>query len=224
MNNKDLTVLVPCYNEKSQNLRVIRNACKKRGIRLLIIDDGSKRPIKGAIRRWKNKGCGSAIKYGLNLVRTKYTGIIDADGQYDINDLFRMWRYMADEDQLIGRRMTHQGSSLRFLGRLFLKIFASILVGRYIPDLNTGVRIFKTNIGKSYRPLMCDQFSYCSSITLTMILDGYRVDWYPIGFYARKGQRSTVKEFRHGLYTIYQLLWITIGLRTRGLRKCLRGK
>jgi len=220
----DLTILVPCYNEDVRNLDKINKFCSFYKVRLLIIDDCSNVPVKGAVRRNRNRGAGNAVKYGVRIAKTKYVAVIDADGQYDIQDIGTMWRNMGDEDMMIGHRQRHRGTFKRFLGRLFLKFLSSIVAGRYIPDLNTGVRIMKRKLAQSYAPIICDEFSYCASYTLAFVLDNYKVTWYPIQFNSRKGTRSTVRELRHGLISVYQILKIGIGLRTRKLRQCLREK
>ena len=220
---KSLTVIVPAYNEDTINLKVIRSACKNARIKCIIVDDGSDYPIGGADIRWsKNKGCGAAVKAGIRKANTTHVAVIDADAQYDIIDLVEMWQSMEDEDQLIGKRVTHQGVWRRWAGRLFLKTIASIIALRYIPDLNTGVRIMKRKIALAYESLICNEFSYCSSYTLCFLLDGYHVNWLPIGFYPRRGTKSTVKMVRHGLIALHQILRLGIALRTRRIREYLR--
>jgi len=221
---KKLTAIIPVYNEDLDNLKFLTAILKKNSIDYLIIDDGSDYPIKlpHALRRFKNKGYGSAIKYGIRHTKSQYIAIIDADGQYDAMDIVDLWQSMDDEDMLIGRRICHQGGFKRWLSRLLMKITCSLIIGRYIPDVNSGVRIFKKHIAKSYASILCDEFSYTASITTAMIVDKYKVRWANIGFYPRKGNPSTVSMLRHGLITLYQILHIVAGLRTRKFRKCLR--
>jgi hypothetical protein len=99
---------------------------------------------------------------------------------------------------------------------------ASLLAVKYIPDLNSGIRIFKRDLALAYSEILCDRFSYTSTLTLAMLLDGYKVEWIPVEFNERQGSKSSMKEIRDGLITLYHLFRITIGLRTRGLRQWLR--
>ncbi len=240
---KNLTIVVPVYNEDNKIVDSLINQLNQLAIPSMVIDDGSLYPVcdgmwgstpKGIkksqeghctiIRFNKNKGYGSAIKYALRHTKSKYIGIIDADGQYDLTDLEAMWQSLDREDMVIGRRITHQGGWKRFWGRLFIKTVASIACSRYIPDLNSGIRIFKRHIAKSYASILCDEFSFTTSLTMAMILDGYKVRWVDANFYPRQGSFSNVREVRHGLITLYQIAKITIGLRTRNLRSKLRGE
>lgn len=220
-----LTVIIPTYNEESHIVETMTNALDREGISYVVIDDGSDIPLEcnHVIRREKNKGYGNAIKLGMReYTNTTYIGIIDADGQYDVVDLIHLWKSMDDEDMLIGKRITHQGSWKRFLGRMFIRLTASLFAGYWIPDCNSGLRIFKKSIAKSYYSILCDQFSFTTSLTLSMLLDGYKVRWANIGFYPREGSPSTVRMIHHGLITLYQILRITFALRTRKIRKRLR--
>ena len=218
----NLTIIIPVRNEEESNLGFI--SLLRKYFEVIIVDDGSDVPVSNSsFRREKSKGYGNAIKWGIRHAKTKYVGIIDADCQYDPNDLFMLYERLKDEDMVIGRRICHQGGVLRFLGRLGLKLVASLLSWHIIPDLNSGIRIFKRDLAKRYASLLCDTFSFTTSLTLCFLLDGLKVKWYPVSFSARKGNKSTVKTLRHGLITLYQIIWLTIGLRTRSLRKWLRG-
>ena len=223
MKNKSLSVIIPAYNEDPIILDVIKKACKNVGLKTIIIDDGSDYPVKEADIRWEiNRGQGSAIKAGVRKAKTTHVAFLDADGQYDVIDLIYMWEGMQDEDQLLGKRVCHQGTYKRLFGRLFLKLMACLFTMRYVKDLNTGLRIMDRKLALAYESLICDEFSYSSSYTLCFLLDGLKVKWVPIGFYPRQGSKSTVKMVRHGLIALYTIFRITFALRTRGLRKWLR--
>jgi len=223
---KNLTVIIPAYNEERIYLEVISKALTLAKINYIIVDDGSDYPIElpNTLRRNKNKGYGSAIKYGIRHARSQYIAIIDADGQYDVLDLIDLWQSMDDEDMLIGKRINHDGGIKRSVCRFLMKTVVSLIIGRYIPDVNSGLRIFKKHIAKCYSSILCDEFSYTASITTAMVVDKYKVRWANIGFYPRQGSPSTVSMLRHGLITLYQIIHIVLGLRTRKIRKWLREK
>lgn len=242
---KKLTVIIPVYNEDQENVDFIVNVLDRNNINYIIVDDGSDYPVydgggwyslksKGdkycqksnglIIRRQKNRGYGNAIKTGIKKAGGNYIAIIDADSQYDPVELIQMWNEMEDEDMVIGRRITHQGGFKRMVGRTAISLVASLCSLKWIPDTNSGSRIFKKNLAKSYLSILCDEFSFTTSLTMCMVLDYHKVRWLPIDFYPRKGASSTVKMLRHGLITLYQIIVITIALRTRNLRKWLRNK
>ena len=221
---KDLTVIIPFYNEEPGLLDEIIKPLYAAGIDYIIVDDGSTVPLEydKSIRRKKNKGYGAAIKYGIYHAKTQYVGLLDADNQYKAKDIVRMWEFHDQEDMIIGRRMINQGGPRRLLGRLFLKVVAFIFTGDYIPDLNSGIRIFKRTLAKKYFSILCDEFSFTTSLTISFILDKYKVRWIDVGFYPREGTSSTVHVVRHGLITLWQIVRISLGLRTRRFRAWLR--
>ncbi len=221
-----LTVVIPVYNEEQHLVDTLVKQLEDKGFKYLIIDDGSTFPVEGknVIRRPKNKGCGSAFKHGCRKAKTKYVGLIDADAQYNVMDLVDMWNSVDDEDLIIGRRVCHQGGFKRLWGRLLLKTCASLAAGKYLPDINSGVRIVKRNLMNSYASIICDEFSYSTSQTMAFVIDGCKVKWVDVDFYPREGTKSTVDEIRHGLVAMYHIIRIGFALRTRGLRKRLRDK
>ena len=187
-----------------------------------MIDDGSTNPIKGAIRIPKNMGYGNAIKQGILKSKTTHVAIIDADAQYDPVELLEMWESMTDEDMLIGKRVTHQGGWKRLLGRLFMRLSASLLAWYYIRDLNSGMRIFKRSLVRNYFQILCDTYSFTTTLTLALVLDGCKVRWTPIGFYPRVGTRSNVRMVYHGLIAMFHTMRLCFALRTRKVRVWLR--
>jgi len=221
---KKLTVIIPVYNEELQYINAVTDALKEHGFNYIVVDDGSMFPVVGdhVIRREKNRGCGSAVKLGVRSARTSYVATIDADSQYDVVDLVHMWEGIEDEDLLIGRRICHQGSPKRLWGRMFLKVCASIGAGKYLPDINSGVRIFKRSLMKSYSSIICDEFSWVTSQLLCFSIDKYKVKWVDIGFYPLQGSKSTMDEIRHGCVALFHIIKITVGLRTRNLRRYFR--
>ena len=230
---RKLSIIIPVYNEETEFLDTMLSFFLPlkftKNIEVIIVDDGSDLPVKEQVnfvthivRKEKNKGYGNSIKLGIRHASGNYIGIIDADSQYDPMELIELWEAMEDEDMLVGKRITHQGGWKRFFGRLSIKIISSFCALRFIPDLNSGVRIFKKHLARSYASLLCDEFSFTTSLTMCFLLDKLKVKWLPIGFYPRQGNPSTVKLLRIGLITLYQLIYLTIGLRTRKLRKWLR--
>lgn len=220
---KSLTVIIPCYNEEQSVVDFIVKAFKIYNIDYILVDDGSDIPIEGAtIRRNKNKGYGNAIKAGIKQAKGNYIGIIDADSQYDPIELIMMWNDLEDEDMIIGKRISHQGGIKRTISRIAMRCVASFFCLRYIPDINSGSRIFKKHLARSYFSILCDSFSFSTSLTLCFILDRHNVRWLPISFFPREGSPSSLKLVRHGLIALYQIIYITVGLRTRKLRQWLR--
>ena len=111
---------------------------------------------------------------------------------------------------------------MRYVGRKGLNWIASLFAWRWIPDLNSGLRIFQRSMALGYFPILCDRFSFTSSLTLSMLADCYLVDWLPIKVAPRTHGTSKVHVWRDGWLTLRTILWIGLGLRTRRIRAWLR--
>src|SRR6185436_3019080 len=75
---------------------------------------------------------------------------------------------------------------------------ADYLVGGRIPDLNSGLRLFRKELARRYIRLLPDGFSFTTSITLAMFADGWRVRYLAIDYYKRAG-RSKVRPIHDAI-------------------------
>jgi hypothetical protein len=68
------------------------------------------------------------------------------------------------------------------LGRL-----ANYLARQPIPDLNSGLRVFRKSLAEKFEHLLPSGFSFTSTITMSMLLNDYRVLYLPIDYHKRVG-------------------------------------
>lgn len=115
-----------------------------------------------------NKGYGAALKTGVRTAATEFVGTLDADGQHRIEDFLTLVDVMDNYDLIIGNRTALIHSPLwRMPGKWFLRAMAVFLMRRSIPDLNSGMRIFRRDVLTRYLHLFPNGFSF--STTSTMI-------------------------------------------------------
>jgi glycosyltransferase involved in cell wall biosynthesis len=129
-----------------------------------------------------NRGYGEAIKWGVRRARTKYILTMDADGQHTLEEAERLYAAfkIAGCDMMIGERRVKDRNIIRRSASLFFNVLASLFAGRWVVDLNSGMRIFRRDLANSYRPILCDGFNYTTSSCLAFLSDGYKVEWFPI--------------------------------------------
>ena len=195
------------------------------GYPVVLVDDGSQVPVLGAdIRFSPSRGYGAALKAGIDKASTDLVCTMDGDGQhtaYDVKRLEEFLCYLPQNSMVVGdRRLKERGQ--RYWGRKLLNWMASVFAGRFIPDLNSGLRLFKRNTAIGYFPILCDGFSFTTSLTLAMLADGYTVDWLPIKVQPRRYGQTKVRVWRDGWITLRTILWIGLALRTRTIRAWLR--
>jgi hypothetical protein len=93
-------------------------------------------------------------------------------------------------DQVVGARTSEQGThrAARVPAKWFIRKLASFLVERPIPDLNSGFRAFRRDVGLQYVSQLPPGFSCVTTITMTFLANGYSVKYVPIDYAPRSGR------------------------------------
>ncbi len=201
-----LTVIVPVHNEEEALPSfhgALRRALAEERLeaRVLYVNDGSTDGTGRALADLgaevitldRNLGYGGAIKTGILHAETEYLAIIDADGTYLPEDIPRLFREMAACDMAVGQRPRERG--MRRLAKGFLQSIASYAVDYPIPDINSGLRVFRRSLARELFRTLPNGFSLTSTITLGALYTPYRVRYVPIEYRARIG-KSKIKKAR----------------------------
>ena len=201
MNEVKLTIIVPCYNEGAalpSFISKLSEAAKsiKELVEIILVDDGSSDNTPeilkdipqgfNSISHPRNRGYGAALKTGLKNAKGEWIAIIDADGTYGPEELSNLWDETKNNDMVVGRRTRNIGF-LRSIPKWILTRLATILSGAPIPDLNSGLRIFRKDIARKFINLYPDGFSFTTTITLAFLCEGYSVHFEPIDYHKRTG-------------------------------------
>jgi len=202
-----VSIIVPAFNEVGiigQVLDTIIHQMSANGVQyeLIVVDDGSTDGTAEAVeakgvrtvRHDYNRGYGSALKTGIRQSRYPLIAIIDADGTYPADVLHELVACMDQYDMAVGSR-TGEHVTIPFLRRpakWFLKKLADYLSGFNIPDLNSGLRVFRRELAERFFGIFPDGFSFTTTITLAALTNGYRVRFLPINYYKRTGH-STIR-------------------------------
>lgn len=202
-----VSVIIPCCNEQegiAQVLAEIRAALAPTGrpLEIIVVDDGSTDSTArvalqtGArvLRHRSNRGYGAALKTGISAATHPINVIMDGDSTYPAIAIPELLTRLEQADMVVGaRRLT--GANIPLLRRpakWFLNRLANFMVSARIPDLNSGLRAFRRDIVLQYFPILPDQFSWTTTITLAMHCDKYAVAYVPIEYRARKGSSKIV--------------------------------
>lgn len=205
MPSPDFTLVVPCFNEEAgirNTIAQLRAALSSAGKHeILVVDDGStdrtpailaELQAEGAlrvVRHGENRGYGAALKTGLRHCRTDIVAIIDADGTYPADRLPELVAACAEADMAVGAR-TMPGAAHpieRRLPKAVLRRWATWLVGRNIPDMNSGLRAFRKDEVIRFLRVLPDGFSFTTTITIAMMRSGLDVRFVPVPYAARLG-------------------------------------
>jgi glycosyltransferase involved in cell wall biosynthesis len=202
-----VSIVVPAYNEAGAirgQIERIRKVMTTNQIdyEMLVIDDGSldetgDLAVAGrarVIRHYKNYGYGAALKTGIDAARYQTIVIIDADGTYPAEEIPVLIQKLCGADMVVGARTgKHVHIPLiRRPAKWMLGWIAARIAGDKIPDLNSGLRVFRRDAAKQYFKILPNGFSFTTTITLAMLADSYRVVFHPIDYHKRIGKSKIV--------------------------------
>lgn len=199
----DLAVIMPAFNESlgiHDTLKRVRQVLADFPFssEIIVVDDGStdgtgakaaESGVRVVTHSW-NRGYGAALKTGILATKAPAVMIMDADATYEPDAIPRLYARLDGASMVVGTRwLRSEGvSPIRRLPKWFLNRFASYLVGRRIPDLNSGQRVMKRDTVLRYMHLCPSGFSFTSTITLAMLANGHNVIYEPIQYLKRAGK------------------------------------
>ncbi len=198
-----LSCIIPAYNEESvqevvDGLHAVLDGSDHE---ILVVDDGSENPVKAdrarVIRHPRNMGYGAALKTGLLKASGEKILIIDADGTYPVEAVPEL--LVRDSDMVVGSR-TKEGVKIpgyRKPAKWFLRKLANYLSGTNIPDLNSGLRVFRRGRAIEFLHLYPSGFSFTTTITLAFLSSDYTVEYVPIDYRVRQG-KSKINPIQDG--------------------------
>jgi dolichol-phosphate hexosyltransferase len=154
----DFSILMPVYNEVTTVETAIARTLKAdypvENVEIVVVDDGSTDGSYELLQRGglpdqvtllrhpQNQGKGAAIVTALAHAKGEYVGILDADLEYDPQDLALLLRPLLDgeADAVFGTRGFQSHSSYGFwyvLGNRGVTLVANVLYNSWISDIMT---------------------------------------------------------------------------------------
>jgi len=204
---KAISVVIPAFNEEAGIAAVIaelRRILEEQQIspEIIVIDDGStdgtaRNALSAGARLLQhrsNRGYGAALKSGIANASSELIVITDADGTYPAEYIPKLLEQLDRADMVVGARTGRNVRIplIRKPAKLVLNWLANYLTNSKIPDLNSGLRAFRRGVVAQYFPILPDQFSWTTTITLAMHCDHYAVDYVPIDYRKREGKSKIV--------------------------------
>jgi glycosyltransferase involved in cell wall biosynthesis len=223
----DLTVIIPAYNELENLLEVLEpliDHCRENNWRIILVNDGStdnskrflnnyaNEPLLTVIHHKLNRGYGAAIKSGINVCETEYLITYDADGQHYLEDIEKLATVLLrrDADMVVGsRRGLKSASMTRGIGKSIIRLVAKIMMTVPVHDINSGMKIYRTDLAKKYLFLTTDTMSFSDVITLVFINKRHLVIEEPIQIRERATGHSTI-GFQTAFQTLMEIINIVI--------------
>lgn len=218
-----LTIVLPIFNEAASLphfLPELMGTSETHCWNLILVDDGSTddsaqilsnyvdKSFVNIIHHKVNRGYGGALKTGIAAALTSHVITMDADGQHSITDVSRVYEFAlkTDADMVVGSRTDmSQSGTFRAVGRWLIWNFARILVPLPIRDLNSGFKIYRTELAQEYLTLCPNSMAFSDVITLVFISQRNLVLECPIEVRKRSAGKSTI-GFQTAFETIIEIL------------------
>jgi hypothetical protein len=108
---------------------------------------------------------------------------------YPNDEIPMMVKELDGYDQVVGARRTEEGTRrlFRVPAKWFIRKLASYLTETDIPDLNSGLRAFRRDVGMQYVHQLPAGFSCVTTLTMSFLANGYSVRYVPIDYRPRAG-------------------------------------
>ena len=215
---KSCSIVIPCFNESGAIEKTIREIlCALRpdwikSTEVVVVNDGSTdgsketleqlsmelsdQPLR-VIHHSRNLGYGAALKTGIRRSNAELICITDADGTYPNQRIPELLALGEDHDMVVGARTGDDVdySKIRSIPKLILVPWVSFLCGTTVPDMNSGLRVFRRDIAMNFLNLLPDGFSFTTTITICLLRNRYDVLFTPISYTKRIG-KSHIKPIR----------------------------
>ncbi len=204
-----ISIVIPAKNE-AKGLAPLLPVLQKilPNAEIIVVNDGStddtERVCKEAginvINHPYSMGNGAAIKTGARAAQGNTLIFMDADGQHQPQDIFRLLHELNEGyDMVVGARSASGQASLgRLAANGVYNKLASWMVGRKIDDLTSGFRAVKADKFREFLHLLPNGFSYPTTITMSFFRSGYPVAYLPIRTQKREG-KSHINLVRDGV-------------------------
>jgi glycosyltransferase involved in cell wall biosynthesis len=220
-----VTIVVPAHNEAAalpSTVPALLAQCARAGWELIVVDDGSldataavlapfqERGELTLLRHKVRRGYGSAIKTGVQAARTELVATVDADGQHDLADVERLVRLLeeTDADMAVGDRGSTSGH-YREVGKWLIRRLARAVLPVPVRDINSGIKVYRADLGRRYAPLCPDAMAYSDIITLMFVHYGHRIVEAPVRIRPRVAGLSTISTrtaFETGMALLHVLM------------------
>ena len=166
MRKNKVIIIIPAYNEQNNIKKVVDNIIRNwTQYDYIVVNDGSQDETKNICLKNNynlidlpvNVGLPGAFRAGMRYAYYNgydYAIQIDGDGQHQPRYIEKMIDCMneSDLDIVIGSRFkdVRKPFSLRMIGSNIITLISWVTTGKYIGDVTSGMRLYNSNMIKSF--------------------------------------------------------------------------
>lgn len=223
---KKLSVVIPCYNERT-TLEPLLQRIRGSGVsdlEIIVVDDCStdgtrellrerlEKQVERVIYHERNQGKGAALRTGFAAATGEIVLVQDADLEYDPQEYPRLLRPILDgrADVVFGSRFSG-GEAHRVLyfwhslGNRFLTLFSNAMTNLNLTDMEVCYKVFRREVLQQIR-IEEDRFGFEPEITAKVAKQGCRVFEVGISYSGRTYHEGKKIGWRDGVRAVWCIL------------------
>lgn len=222
----ELSVIIPCYNERSTILKLLGKVRKVPISKEIIIicdgsTDGTRKVLEEELKNnpsddfrvifhERNKGKGASVRTGLKAASGNIVIIQDADLELNPDDYVHLLQPLKDGAKVVfGTRFPgSRKSSIPVYSRFAnwcVTTLANLLYGANISDEACGYKVMSLDLYRSLK-LECDGFDICPEITAKVCRKNYKINEVPVQFNPRSFSEGKKVQWKHGFEAVWKLI------------------
>jgi glycosyltransferase involved in cell wall biosynthesis len=218
-----LSVVMPCYNERTTIEEIVRRVLAVPiRIELIVVDDGSKDGTRDILTglaaelkfklvfQARNAGKGAALRRGFEEVTGDLVVIQDADLEYSPEEFPQLIELICEgrADVVYGSRFLGRHRVFMFThyaGNRFLTLVTNVLYNTMLSDMETCYKVMRTEVLRSMQ-LESAGFGIEPELTAKIFKRNYRVYEVPITYDGRGYDEGKKITWRDGFVALWVLL------------------
>jgi len=227
MKEESISVIFPVYNEEGNIEKVVNSVLEFlpdifSNFEVIIVDDGSRDRSPQIINQLcrestnlkvihheRNMSYGMALRSGFAVTKYPLVFFMDSDGQFDIEDMKDLLKFIYRFDIVVGIRRKRMDSVYRIaLGKLYNQI-NSLFFNIRMQDVNCGFKLLRRSVLDNI-PLYSKSGFINVEILVKARDEGYLIKEVPVGHRPRvsgKQKGATIKALFFKLLEITKFSW-----------------